>query len=120
MTTPARIEVTCPKCNGTKSFRTWSHIAGGRCFTCSGNGTIFVSAATFATATPVRPGPEVVTIPGLGKCDVYDDKITMHAGARGLDIYIDRTDTGIKVALVCDGLRRRKAEVTAAVEAWGA
>ena len=114
-----RIEVTCPKCNGTKSFRTWSHIAGGRCFTCSGNGTILVRPSVAAAATQVAPRPEVVTIPGLGRADVYPDRLVLHQGANGLDVYIDRTPSGVKVAMVCDGLKRRRAEVVAAVEAWG-
>ncbi len=28
----------CPRCNGSKVFRCWSHIANGRCFKCNGVG----------------------------------------------------------------------------------
>ncbi len=113
-------EVTCPKCNGNRYLHGFRHIDNGRCFRCAGNGTVLVRAELAATATPAAPKAEVVTIPGLGRADVYPDRLTLHQGVNGLDVYIDRTQAGIKVAFVCDGLKRRRAEVVAAVEAWGA
>jgi hypothetical protein len=43
MTTTKKTEVECPKCLGKKHFEIWSAIANGVCFTCAGNGTIFVA-----------------------------------------------------------------------------
>ena len=45
-TSPAtKILVPCPKCFGGKYFSCWSHIAGGACFCCAGNGDVEISIA---------------------------------------------------------------------------
>lgn len=39
------VYVTCPKCDGRKIIRGFSHYAGGVCFMCDGNGTVDASRA---------------------------------------------------------------------------
>ena len=54
----AKIEVTCPKCLGSKYFAPYAHIAGGACFTCSGNGTILVYPGAPGTIPAKSTRPE--------------------------------------------------------------
>ena len=58
-TSPAKKYVPCPKCYGGKVFTNWSHIAGGKCFCCAGNGDVEESrAAKFGYVAPVAPDPK--------------------------------------------------------------
>lgn len=40
----------CPRCNGTKVFRCWSHIASGVCFRCAGRGYLLTKRGAKAAA----------------------------------------------------------------------
>ena len=57
MKTNKRTEIECPKCLGAKRFEVWSATANGVCFTCAGNGTIFVANADHGMGTMGRVGP---------------------------------------------------------------
>ena len=55
-TSPAKTYVPCPKCYGGKVFQNWSHIAGGKCFCCAGNGDVEIGRAIgFGYVAPAAP-----------------------------------------------------------------
>ena len=59
----AKILVPCPKCYGGKVFHNWSHIAGGKCFCCAGNGDVEISRAKkFGYVAPAAPSGNVKNI----------------------------------------------------------
>lgn len=55
---------TCSRCQGTKVFSCWSHVAGGRCFKCSGNGTL---AKMLVADSVFNSKPDQTTHPLFGK-----------------------------------------------------
>lgn len=72
MSTPAY--VTCPKCLGAKTINGFSHIAGGVCFLCSGNGTILAGPQNVAQGTPAPVKPSrTVTLPSFGAVVIERD-----------------------------------------------
>ena len=117
------IEITCPKCDGRGYIMGFRHIDNGRCFRCAGNRTIMVDEEKAATmsrpAVPV-PLPPTAEIPGLGRVDVYDDRIEIPGQHGGLPVYFERRGGRVVVTGVAHGLRARKAQVVAAVERWAA
>jgi hypothetical protein len=115
-----RIEVICPKCTGNKTIRGFGHIAGGVCFRCSGNGTILVTPEKAPEYEPVRVQPVIPTavIGTLGKCEIYPDRIEAMGRHGGLPVYFERTDRGVRVTSICQGLLYRRAEVVRELTAW--
>ena len=114
-------EVACPKCNGNKVLWAFRHIDNGRCFRCAGNGTILVDkelAARYAAPVTPAPRPPTIEIPGFGTCDLYADRIEVAGRFGGLPVYFERRGSRVVVTGVCNGLARRKAEVTRAVEMY--
>ena len=57
---------------------------------------------------------------GLGRVDVYDDRIEIPGQHGGLPVYFERRGGRVVVTGVANGLRARKAQVVAAVERWAA
>ena len=53
--------VECPKCLGTKTFRTWSHIANGVCFFCYGAGVVDMAKAE--SLNPSKMGTGFADVP---------------------------------------------------------
>lgn len=116
------IEITCPKCDGRGYLDAFRHIDNGRCFRCAGNRTILVAPekASAERIVFVVPPPPTAEIPGLGRVDVYDDRIEVPGQYGGLPVYFERRDGRVVVTGVANGLRARKAQVIAAVERWAA
>lgn len=117
------IETTCPKCTGCGYLPGFRHIDNGRCFRCAGNGTILVDAdkaASMEKAIGPAPLPPTAEIPGLGRVDVYADRIEVPGQHGGLPVYFERRNGRVVVTGVANGLRARKAQVIAAVERWAA
>ena len=116
--------VTCPKCYGAKTFAVWSHIAGGACFACAGNGTVLRSsvASPATQGTPSTRGHRAIVLPSFGPASV-----TRYGAGFQLDydhgmVVFDLVAGKVVNAIVSDAPRRRGegpkliAEIQAAVK----
>ena len=88
--------ITCPKCCGSKRFTCYGHIAGGVCFTCSGNGTIQVNEKPAPACQSVerevrvvKSGPYTLTYCGFGvdvdRGNEYIGRATVSDDGKGWD-----------------------------------
>ena len=90
----AKILVPCPKCYGGKVFHNWSHIAGGKCFCCAGNGDVEISRAKqFGYVAPAAPSGNVKNIDLGGPIGMVS--IDKYAG--GFRAMWDRREDGVIV-----------------------
>jgi hypothetical protein len=90
----AKILVPCPKCYGGKVFHNWSHIAGGKCFCCAGNGDVEISRAKqFGYVAPAAPSGNVKNIDLGGP--IGPVSIDKYAG--GFRAMWDRVEDGVVV-----------------------
>jgi len=109
--------VNCPKCDGAKYIRGFSHYAGGVCFMCSGNGTVEANGvSTPASGTPVAH--KVVSMGDFGTATIVRFGAGFQADISRFSEESDRVEpTGmvtfdvvngrIANAIVSDGPRRR-------------
>ena len=37
------IEITCPRCQGKRKFKSYKHVQAGVCFRCKGSGKVMIS-----------------------------------------------------------------------------
>lgn len=54
MTTTAKINVTCGKCEGKGKLWFYGHIDSGKCFACSGSGSVRVNSVSVRNAARFR------------------------------------------------------------------
>lgn len=107
----AKIEVTCPKCLGSKYFAPFAHIAGGACFTCSGNGTILVypnsrGAAGTIPAKSTRP-EKTIELDTFGMVTISKWGTGFRAALAYADAYFDVIAGQISIYAVTDGFRHK-------------
>lgn len=107
----AKIEVTCPKCLGSKYFAPFAHIAGGACFTCSGNGTILVypnsSGATDTIPTKSTRREKTIELDTLGMVTIMRWGTGFRAALAYADAYFDVIAGQISIYAVTDGFRHK-------------
>lgn len=55
-TTPAKVTIDCPKCDGKGYIRGFDHVQGGVCFECMGSKKIEIDAMTAAEIVQTKVG----------------------------------------------------------------
>lgn len=116
-----KIEVTCPKCLGSKYFAPYAHIAGGACFTCAGNGTILVYPGAPGTIPAKSTRPEkIIELDTLGMVTISKWGTGFRAALAYADAYFDVIAGQISIFAVSDGFKhsdRMTAELQRALRA---